>query len=276
MRGFSALVCYVGRLSASRTALVEKGADINAENMDGDTALFRAIRYNWHHLHLKNGKLAKLLIKKGADMLAQDCAGRSILSLAAMARLDKIVDLALYKGADIELECHQGRMALSYTASEAQEAVVELLLRCGANVYSRCKMGKHPVAWAAESGYRGITVILLATVACYRFAEDTTPNVNKMLVDSGADLQKLRAIYSISAQESLKKTLRRCLDKYSHVDSNDRLRGKASLLWNYARLEEAGWRVGIGRDEDVHLDSTARVLPSQVAIYEGDKVVQDV
>ena len=72
--------------------LVNKGADVNAEDISGGTALMRAAY---------KGKLdvAQLLIKKGADLNAKDAKGRTALSIAVYNGEIGIAKLLIENGA---------------------------------------------------------------------------------------------------------------------------------------------------------------------------------
>ena len=71
--------------------LLEKGADVNAKNKFGETALMRA----------KTAEQTKLLIDAGADVNAKDCDGETALMCAQTAEQTKLL---LEKGADVNAE----------------------------------------------------------------------------------------------------------------------------------------------------------------------------
>jgi hypothetical protein len=99
-RGFSDLMVgsYFG-LEAVVRLLLEKGADVEAKDKDGWTAL------RWAARHGHDGVM-RLLLEKGADVEAKDNDGRTALRWAALDGLlhghEAVVRLLLEKGADVE------------------------------------------------------------------------------------------------------------------------------------------------------------------------------
>lgn len=84
--------------------LLEKGADVNARNHDGERPLWRAIR----GANLEN---LQLLINSGADINARDDNGESVL-FAAVASHNfnaEVVNYLLANGADINLADKSGK-----------------------------------------------------------------------------------------------------------------------------------------------------------------------
>ena len=64
--------------------LIESGADINAKDKNGWTALMFAARNGYD-------KIAQLLIKSGADIKAKDRDGKTALSLAKEERYNDLI-----------------------------------------------------------------------------------------------------------------------------------------------------------------------------------------
>ncbi len=74
--------------------LIEKGADINAKDSSGQTALFYAINAG-------DARIAKLLIERGSEINASDANGRTPLLLAILKNRPGIAKLLIEKGADV-------------------------------------------------------------------------------------------------------------------------------------------------------------------------------
>lgn len=73
--------------------LVEKGADMNAKNIDGQTSLMKASRFG--HLNI-----VKYLVEKGADVNAKDTAGQTVLRHAAyLKNNEQFIDYLKSQGA---------------------------------------------------------------------------------------------------------------------------------------------------------------------------------
>lgn len=103
--------------------LIQNGADINAKDNIGRTALIYAARVG----HLK---VAKLLIDKGVDVNAKDNYGWTALMHAAINGHPEVVKLLIDKGANINAKNDYGRTAFDYAyAKEKRYAEIVNLLK---------------------------------------------------------------------------------------------------------------------------------------------------
>ena len=142
--------------------LLKKGADVNASDKYGDTALMVAAI---------NGQLdvVKCLVELGADLEAKDGAGRTALMMVAnWGKLDVVKCLAEC-GADLEAKDMHGRTALMWAATEGQIEVVKYLAECGADVNAKDE-------WYGET-------------ALMKAARDGNLDMVKYLVEEGAQLE---------------------------------------------------------------------------------------
>jgi len=105
--------------------LLAKGADINAKDDHGFTALMWAVVGG--HFHA-----VKLLLDKGADINAKNNNGQTALMHAALGGEVDAVKLLLDKGADINAKDKDGDTSLMLIPSKAHHEVVELLKAHGA------------------------------------------------------------------------------------------------------------------------------------------------
>jgi ankyrin repeat protein len=107
--------------------LIEKGANINMQNKNGESVLMYAV---------------KLLLGKGADIELQDKWGKTALMHAAggvnaignkYGTYTDILELLIKKGAKLEVEDNEGHTALYWAKRYNRTKSVDLLLAKGAN-----------------------------------------------------------------------------------------------------------------------------------------------
>ncbi|XP_037037864.1 putative ankyrin repeat protein RF_0381 isoform X2 [Bradysia coprophila] len=106
--------------------LLKEGANINATDEDGKTALMKASN---------NGRYetVKFLIDNEADVNAKDTNGKTPLMFAAAFDNSKIVRLLVDNGANINATDNSGWSTLIYAAYDGRDRAVRALLRKGAD-----------------------------------------------------------------------------------------------------------------------------------------------
>ena len=163
--------------------LLEQGADIESQNVHGETPLVLAARSCWHNTALalfeagananvtaRDGRsvlqliivchgrpaFVESLLERGVNIEHKDNEDRTALSHAASCYTESagtIVSMLLKKGADIHSKDNQGRAALSYAASldgESAETIVDMLLKKGADIHSTDNQGRTALSHAAS------------------------------------------------------------------------------------------------------------------------------
>ena len=119
--GRTALI-YASRNSSSEILeyLIEKGADINAKDIFDKTALMYAASFN-------NLEVIKYLIEKGADINAKDNENKTALMNAASFNNLEVVEYFIEKGLDINAKDNKNKTALSYALEKGNTDMVKLL-----------------------------------------------------------------------------------------------------------------------------------------------------
>ena len=111
--------------------LVELGADVNARNDQGMTALISATRWRG------NEEVVDKLIELGADVNAKDIKGDTALMKAAYYNRNKIIEKLIEAGADINAKNKKGYTALHWAADHGGIDTMEMLIELGADVNAR-------------------------------------------------------------------------------------------------------------------------------------------
>jgi ankyrin repeat protein len=169
-------------------ALVQAGADVNAAQVDGTTALHWAVynddaetvalllrakagvnavnRYGVPPLALActngNAAIVNLLLEAGADANAAMAGGETVLMLASRAGNAGVVKALLARGARTDARERHGQTALMWAAAEGNTAVVRLLLEAGADMKATLSSGFTPFFLAVREGRLETVRVLLA------------------------------------------------------------------------------------------------------------------
>lgn len=132
-------------------SLLASGADANARDAEGATALMRAA-------HLGRLDVVRALVDGGADVNATDERGWGALAKAAYnADLDRgfadVVGFLIERGANVEAPIGYGIRPLMLAAGYGEIAVVEALLAGGADVLARNDGGLTALMMVKEKFY---------------------------------------------------------------------------------------------------------------------------
>lgn len=167
-----------GDLEAVR-ALLKQGADVNAAQGDGMTALHWAAMNN-------QSELAKVLLYAGANVRAATRINAyTPLFLASQHGHADVIELLLRAGADARAVSATGSTPLMLAAASGHVRAVELLLEAGADVNARERA-------------RGETALMFAA------AYNRVP-VIRLLTARGADVSaasRVQDLYQFSAEDS--------------------------------------------------------------------------
>ena len=136
-------------------ALIEKGADVRARDVDGTTALHYAAHYD-------DADLVKRLLAAGADAKAANDYGATPLSEAAVTGDPGILKALLAAGADAKATNAEGQTALMVVARTGNIEAAKLLLRSRIDVNAKEQWGgQTALMWAAAQNQPAMVKLLL-------------------------------------------------------------------------------------------------------------------
>ena len=175
--------------------LLSAGADVNAAQVDGMTALHWAV-YN------DDTDTAGLLVRSGARVNAANLYGVPPLSLACTNGNAELVKLLLDDGADANASLHGGETVLMTAARAGSLEAVKALLARGANPNARERRDQTALMWAAAEGHAAVVRALIDGGADVRatLKSGFTPlffavreghiNVTRMLLEAGVNVNE--------------------------------------------------------------------------------------
>ena len=132
------------------TALIKLGADVNAQDLNGNTALMWAVSVNrsWED----KGPLVSLLMDGGADPNISNNRSMTPLLLAAMNKEGAgVITVLAEQGANLNLRSDEQMTALMFAAAYGWKDNVDLLLDHGADIDAQSKSGMTALHFAAHN-----------------------------------------------------------------------------------------------------------------------------
>ncbi len=138
-------------------ALIKKGADINAQDWGRVTVLMWAII-------CKHKDIVALLLNAGANIDAKDINGWTALMWAVLDGAEYITALLLKYGADVNAQGKDGDTALIDAVCVGYHTIVQLLLDHGADVAIKGKRGKTALDYAKAERKKEIEVMLIDSI----------------------------------------------------------------------------------------------------------------
>ncbi len=136
------------------TELIAGGADVNAPQPDGTTALHWAT----HH---ENADLVKQLLAAKADADAKNQFGITPLHMACMVGNAAIGVALLEAGADANLPLAGGQSPLMTASRTGSVELVQALLQRGASIDTRDQRGQNALMWASAEGHLAVVKLLV-------------------------------------------------------------------------------------------------------------------
>jgi ankyrin len=155
---------------ATVRALIRQGADVNAAEADGATAL------HWAS-YRDDLATADALLRAGAKVNAANDLGATPLWMASMNGSVAMVKRLLDAGANPNAKLLLGETPVMVAARSGHAAVVELLVGKRADVNARAARGQTALMWAVAQKHPDVVAILLAHGADVHAKSDALSDV---------------------------------------------------------------------------------------------------
>ncbi len=195
---------------AAVRSLLAAGADVNAPQVDGATALHWAAYYD-------DTDTSEMLIRAGADANAENQYGASPLHLACANGNGRLVKLLLAAGADANAALRGGETMLMTAARSGSLEAVEALLARGADADATERNGQTALMWAAAEGHAPVIEALIDAGADFRLTLDSGFNPLFFAVREGrAEVVRALLQAGVDVNEPLHRKER---PKYQFADS---------------------------------------------------------
>lgn len=104
--------------------LINSGADLNAQDRDGTTALMRCT----------NKEMVRLLLDNGANINIQNTKGYTALHIAMLLKKTEIAKALIEAGADLSIQNQIGVRPINMAVSQGNMELVKFLLHKGADI----------------------------------------------------------------------------------------------------------------------------------------------
>ena len=229
----TAAVAHIGTREADREAvsaiqkdLIAHGADVNARNAAGCTALFRDA--------FDDPDTAALLIEHGADVNARDSAGRTPLIDVAGFRSDAVRFLVEH-GADVNARDNRGLTCIHEAALNSVETI-EFLVAHGADLRAKDNRGRTALQYlAAKYEPEGMLDYLVAHGLDVNASDSSGMTPLHVAVGREPDSEMQGPDFRNNGNAEM---VGRLLEKGARIDARDAA-GRTAL--HYYALYNSGW-----------------------------------
>ena len=176
--------------------LIEKGANVNHADPEGNTPLLDALRY---FRYVRQQELVALLLSKGARATVANNDGITPLLRSVRYSTD-IAAMLIEKGGDVNAVSKEGLTPLMNASSTGAVATMRLLIDNGADVNAADSIGDTPLMHAARTGSKTRVELLLEhgadinaadqmgnTALRYVINQSYNPDLVEFMLFKGAD-----------------------------------------------------------------------------------------
>lgn len=142
------------KLDNAVSVLLEKGADPNSQNTNGESAIFSAVKAD-------NTEAMKLLLESGADRNLRDYLGNTALHTCVRWNAENAALVTIANGIDMNAQNLSGKTALHEAALSGLIDMVQFLLDQGANIHAADATGRTPLIDAVQAENIAIASLLI-------------------------------------------------------------------------------------------------------------------
>ena len=292
--------------------LLRNGAHVNAKDIDGQTALAKAVgheatvmmlldhgadidakdKYEESALHTAAHKdhraTVKMLLDHGADIDAKDKSGGTALHTAAYDGHTATIRILLDHGADINARNELSRTALQTAVRQRDVATVKMLLDYGADIDAKDISRGTALYIAIDNGDTATVKMLLDYGADIKAKDDSRGTalhtaacyghaaIVKILVDYGADINAEDKLERTALQTVVRRrdaaTVKMLLDYGADVNAKDRF-SRTALQEAVERGNETVVRMLLDYDADVNAKDRLGKTALQEAAERGNETI---
>ena len=232
--------------------LLKNGADVNAKDTGGGTALSWAAGAG-------QTDSVRLLLDRGANINVIDSAGNTALMLAAVADHKDVVQLLLDKGADVNPKDKGGGTALMGASVGAGADVVKLLLDKGADINAKSGLGRTALDLAREYGNAAIVQQLQQAGATDSASDKNAP------LDATGQLMS-------AAQSGDLETIKLLLKNGVEINAKDNA-GYTALTWAAVEGQTNVVKLLLDKGADFNAKDTKGFTTLMIASEQGQTIV---
>jgi ankyrin repeat protein len=236
--------------------LLKKGADINAQNNNGENILMIAMNNPIKLLNSENEKYLppqfEYTISKGIDINHKNKSGENILTYLLNSNYINLVKILISKGVDVNNKNNEGNtpLMLALKNSVESESIISLLLENGADINSKNNQNESPLTFSLLNKNLSTTKLILSR------ADITTIDI-EMLFKRILSFEKP---YSFDEKDNFIKLL---LDKGFDINTKNK-KGNTLLIESIKTRNLNLFKLLIQKKADINIKDSYGYTPLQI------------